>query len=1115
MRRILFAIVWLGCKSGPSSPAPTSAFTAPDTGMVGEPLLFDGGGSQHAAHYQWDFGDGSHGGTSKLGHLYSAPGSYTVTLTVAADGGKTSTSTHDLTISAPTPGPDTPVVGVVSDPDGNPLPGVTASEGQKSATSDANGRILLMLSGARHTLLLAKDGYAAQYRPMDLSTALSGYFETTLIPREPAMPFDADKGGTLTGKDGAKVTIAGDALVDSAGNKVAGMVTIALTPVDITRGPTRGAFPGRFEGVASDATSGPLLSYGTAEYALYRGGERLQLAPGRTATIEVPAYANANLDLTPLKAGDSFPLWSLDEASGVWIQEGSGKVVASTGSPTGLSLQAEVSHFSWWNHDFNGDPSDDDLQCGCESSEDICAMFGKAAFTCHIAGAVGNGGSFDTVAQPYFSADADIVGHRALRVPSQYPVIFAGSAFGGTFRGTITTMSPAGQTTGVVIPLAPAMTVDALPDQTVTLPYTEAIATTRPFTKHRYHVQITPGGILQAVFQPELGASAGLRILDSSDTQVASALGDSQSAAISYVTTGTDYVVELFAFSMGSGQLTLRAGTLTEETLSVPYDVAVTLLAGDEHRYHSTLTSGSTYNLKWDPGSTSSMGLVRLLAPDGTELFNSDKVTTNFGHVLVADTSGSYTVSVQAFADTTGTLHLLTVGGNPPDDGGTDAGAGTDSGGGTTVTPINLPFNMTYMDVSNTMGLSFTAAAGSGLIIRCTTGVSDAGTVRVKTPSGGLLTSFAMTSDPPVSPIYHPIYLPTGGDYTIEIDPPTMNDHLFLIDIQPVTNIVSLPLRSPAPYTIAGLTGTLGYTFNANAGAEVRMIEARQCSSFNGDVLYQDLTFSEDDKVATTATSGTQLLVVRKKGGVNCGGMDDYTLTVRVAVPIAVGSQSAPFSITQNNFQSNDQSFSFTAAAGTVLSGKVTGSNFSYFSTTLFGESKSSDIFVSDFGPWVLSTSGTHVVDVTVDSASGTRTSASTIFYLYPEVSPSPVPDPRLAQHTAVSPGERKWFSFSSSDAWANPPNPTPAPTSFTLTYSSDDGSSKGRALVYIDNANPFYSGTPISNTFGGTGGNTGGVTAANGITGATTWNVQLVTDPNLTGPTTPMNVTWYITASP
>jgi len=120
------------------------------------------------------------------------------------------------------------------------------------------------------------------------------------------------------------------------------------------------AFPGDFAGVPegqSDAS--PIVSYGTVEYQFTRAsdGEELQLKTGEQADIQIPIYTKKHQDGTAIKAGDSIPLWSLNEATGLWTQEGTGTVVASTNSPTGFALQAAVSHFSWWNCDVTMNPA--------------------------------------------------------------------------------------------------------------------------------------------------------------------------------------------------------------------------------------------------------------------------------------------------------------------------------------------------------------------------------------------------------------------------------------------------------------------------------------------------------------------------------------------------------------------------------------------------------------------------------------------------------------------------------------------------------------------------------------------------------------------------------------
>jgi len=84
---------------------PTASFTGPTSGLAGTAVRFDGSGSTDPdgsiAGYSWSFGDGT---TSAAGpitsHPYSAPGTYTVTLTVTDSSGLQSTISHKIAISA-------------------------------------------------------------------------------------------------------------------------------------------------------------------------------------------------------------------------------------------------------------------------------------------------------------------------------------------------------------------------------------------------------------------------------------------------------------------------------------------------------------------------------------------------------------------------------------------------------------------------------------------------------------------------------------------------------------------------------------------------------------------------------------------------------------------------------------------------------------------------------------------------------------------------------------------------------------------------------------------------------------------------------------------------------
>ena len=103
---------WSSCGSltltvnGAPGNQPPVADAGPDqSGVVGQPVSFNGGGSSdrdgYIVSYLWDFGDGSQGNSISTSHTYSAPGVYTVTLTVTDNASATDTDTATVTITDP------------------------------------------------------------------------------------------------------------------------------------------------------------------------------------------------------------------------------------------------------------------------------------------------------------------------------------------------------------------------------------------------------------------------------------------------------------------------------------------------------------------------------------------------------------------------------------------------------------------------------------------------------------------------------------------------------------------------------------------------------------------------------------------------------------------------------------------------------------------------------------------------------------------------------------------------------------------------------------------------------------------------------------------------------
>ena len=135
-----------------------------------------------------------------------------------------------------------------------------------------------------------------------------------------------------------------------------GYINVTITPVDVSRQAYLAAFPGEFSGVLDRETDdSPFYSLGVTEFEFSQDGEpvylRDDLGEYYRPTIQIPIYFNNYQDGTPIKITDPpIPLWSLNEDTGIWEQEGTGKVTDGN-SPTGLVLEAKVSHFSWWNCD--------------------------------------------------------------------------------------------------------------------------------------------------------------------------------------------------------------------------------------------------------------------------------------------------------------------------------------------------------------------------------------------------------------------------------------------------------------------------------------------------------------------------------------------------------------------------------------------------------------------------------------------------------------------------------------------------------------------------------------------------------------------------------------------
>jgi LPXTG-motif cell wall-anchored protein len=113
----------------PGNQAPIAAVTATNDGAA---FTFSATGSTDSdgaiTGYAWDFGDGSEPAEgAEVQHVYTAAGSYTVTLTVTDDGGASTTVTREVVVSATDPtDPTDPTAPADPTEYGTPLPNTGA-----------------------------------------------------------------------------------------------------------------------------------------------------------------------------------------------------------------------------------------------------------------------------------------------------------------------------------------------------------------------------------------------------------------------------------------------------------------------------------------------------------------------------------------------------------------------------------------------------------------------------------------------------------------------------------------------------------------------------------------------------------------------------------------------------------------------------------------------------------------------------------------------------------------------------------------------------------------------------------------------------------------------------
>ncbi len=249
---------------------------------------------------------------------------------------------------------DIALSGIVRDASGTPIEGVSIVSGSSVATTNTDGFFefdqiqVVSVPNDRSVVRFSKAGYFDVVRSMDADddAADGASWEVVMCKKEnndftSIKTYSSSSDQTLQAGE-MKIDMPQDGYkVDGTGLSYTGKVKSEMVYLDPNNERFSEMMPGGdLAAVRSDNSSAQLVSYGMTDLNMYaENGDKLQLKDGSKAklTFPIPAGMGENPPA-------SIPLWSFNEKTGLWEEEGSATL-------QGNVYVGEVAHFSWVNLD--------------------------------------------------------------------------------------------------------------------------------------------------------------------------------------------------------------------------------------------------------------------------------------------------------------------------------------------------------------------------------------------------------------------------------------------------------------------------------------------------------------------------------------------------------------------------------------------------------------------------------------------------------------------------------------------------------------------------------------------------------------------------------------------
>src|SRR6187401_90626 len=236
------------------------------------------------------------------------------------------------------------VTGKVIDNNNNAVAGATVKAGSNTTTTDSRGLFRfnnIQLDKYSAVITVEKTGFFKGYRVFSASANNTNFVQLKLVPKTLIGSIDAAAGGSVSLPDNSKITLpASGVVVRSNSQSYTGSVKVYAAAIDPASADISQIVPGSVQGTDANNYRVVLTSFGMLAVELEgSNGEQLQIATGKTAKIRftIPSSLRSTAPAT-------IPLWSVDETTGLWKQEGN----ATKGTDY---YEGDVSHFSFWNCD--------------------------------------------------------------------------------------------------------------------------------------------------------------------------------------------------------------------------------------------------------------------------------------------------------------------------------------------------------------------------------------------------------------------------------------------------------------------------------------------------------------------------------------------------------------------------------------------------------------------------------------------------------------------------------------------------------------------------------------------------------------------------------------------